>query len=300
MTTRCRGGLSLVELLVVLAIIALLVGLTLPAVQKVRASAARTRCQNNLKQLALALHQYHDRHSALPAGFTPADGRPRSMRLGWHPRVLPYIEQEPLWQSVLQAYATDPKPHTSDHPPHRAVQRTPVPAFYCPADPRPQLGSPADTQLVVAFTSYMGVIGTDKLAPGGTLFLRSSVKLTDIRDGTSGTLLIGERPPPPSLLYGWWYGGIGHDGEGSAEVLLGVRELNHSPLGLGGCPYGPYSFRPGDFQDNCSRFHFWSPHPGGAHFAFADGSVRFLRYSADDILPALATRAGGEAVSVPE
>jgi prepilin-type processing-associated H-X9-DG protein len=100
-------------------------------------------------------------------------------------------------------------------------------------------------------------------------------------------------------LYGWWYGGVGDDGEGSVEVILGARELNHSPLGLGGCPYGPYSFRVGSFQENCSRFHFWSPHTGGANFAFADGSVRFLRYS-DDILPALATRTGGEVVEVPD
>ena len=88
--------------------------------------------------------------------------------------------------------------------------------------------------------------------------------------------------------------------DGSVEVVMGVRELNHSPLGLGGCPYGPYSLTEGALQDDCSRFHFWSFHPGGAHFAFADGSVRFLRYSADDIMPALATRAGGEAVTLPD
>jgi prepilin-type processing-associated H-X9-DG protein len=146
----------------------------------------------------------------------------------------------------------------------------------------------------------MGVLGTDMKARNGVLYLDSAVRLTDVRDGTSNTLLIGERPPPGNLLYGWWYGGIGQDGEGSVEVVLGARELNHSSMGQGGCPYGPYSFRFGDAKDLCSRFHFWSPHPGGAHFAFADGSVRFLTYSADPILPALATRAGGEAVTVPD
>ena len=135
MPTR-RRGLSLIELLVVLAIIGVLVGLTASAVQKVRASAARTRCLNNLRQLSLGLHQYHNQHAAFPAGYTP-DAGPKSMRLSWHTRVLPFVEQDALWQSILQAYSTDPAPHTSNHPPHRAVQRTPVPVFYCPSDPRP-------------------------------------------------------------------------------------------------------------------------------------------------------------------
>ncbi|MCS6864636.1 MAG: DUF1559 domain-containing protein [Gemmataceae bacterium] len=290
-----RRGLSLVELIVVFAIIGLVMSLALSGVQKVRVSAARARCQNNVRQLALGLHQYHDHHSAFPPGFTRDAGK-GSMRLSWHTRILPFIEQEPLWQAVLQAYSTDPAPHTSNHPPHQTIQRTPVPTFFCPSDPRSQLGNPAESQLVVALTSYPGVIGTDRLARDGILFSRSAINLTHVRDGSSSTVLVGERPPPTNLLYGWWYGGIGDDGEGSVEVILGTSELNHSPLGLGGCPYGPYSFRAGSFQDNCSRFHFWSPHTGGANFAFADGSVRFLRYSANNILPALATRAGGEVV----
>jgi prepilin-type processing-associated H-X9-DG protein len=157
-----------------------------------------------------------------------------------------------------------------------------------------------EAQLTVALTDYLGVLGTDMRTRNGVLYINSAVKFTDIADGTSSTLLIGERPPPANFLYGWWYGGIGQDGEGSVEVVLGTRELNHSSMGLGGCPYGPYSFTPGDLKDKCSRFHFWSPHPGGAHFAFADGSVRFLPYSAADVVPALATRAGGEAVAIPD
>jgi prepilin-type N-terminal cleavage/methylation domain-containing protein len=136
MSTR-RHGFSLIELLVVLTIVGLLVGLTLAGVQRARDAAARARCQNNLRQLALGLHQYHDRHAALPPGHTAADGRPGTMRLSWHARVLPYVEQGPLWETVLEAYKTDPKPHTSDHPPHRAIQQTPVPVFACPADRGP-------------------------------------------------------------------------------------------------------------------------------------------------------------------
>jgi prepilin-type processing-associated H-X9-DG protein len=292
--------MSLVELLVVVGIIALVIGLTLPAVQRVRESAARTRCQNNVRQLALALHHFHGQYSALPSGHTAADGTPKSMRLSWHARVLPFIEQDALWSEILQAYATDPRPHTSDHPPHRAIQRTVVAKFVCPSDPRGGIGNPTDTKLHIALTSYLGVLGTDRLKLNGVLFMDSKVKLTDIRDGTTNTLLIGERPPPGNQLYGWWYGGIGQDGEGSIEVVLGTRELNHSTMGLGGCDYGPYSFQRGDLKDHCSRFHFWSFHSGGANFALADGSVRFLRYSVDSVMPALGTRAGGETVAVPE
>ena len=85
----------------------------------------------------------------------------------------------------------------------------------------------------------------------------------------------------------------------TAEMILGVREPNPLPI-VSGSPCGPgnYPFRSSKFSDQCGMFHFWSPHPGGANFAFADGSVRFLRYEANDIMPALATRAGGEIVSL--
>src|ERR1051325_4324343 len=126
-----RRGVSLVEVLVVLAIVGLLVGLTLPAVQRVRESGARARCLNNLRQLALGLHAYHAQHGSLPPGYTDANGTKGSMRLSWHARVLPYVEQDPLWNAILQAYATDPHPHTSNLPAHRAIQRTPVPVFLC-------------------------------------------------------------------------------------------------------------------------------------------------------------------------
>ena len=239
MRTRDRRGFSLIELLVALAIISLLMGLTMSAVQRVRGAAARVRCQNNLRQLALGLHQYHGAHAALPAGHTAADGTPKSMRLSWHARILPHIEQDALWSEILRAYATDPRPHTSNHPPHRAIQATPVSLFLCPAAPHGSTGNPFETQLTIALTDYLGVLGTDMRTRNGVLYLNSAVKLTHITDGTSNTLLIGERPPPGSLLYGWWYGGIGQDGEGSVEVVLGTRELNHSSMGMGGCPYGP-------------------------------------------------------------
>ena len=132
----------------------------------------------------------------------------------------------------------------------------------------------------------------------GVLYLGSTTRLSDVTDGTSNTLAVGEWPPSRDLILGWWYAGWGQDKDGEGDMLLGARTRNHSEYGRG-CPAGPFDFKAGSFDDQCDAFHFWSPHPGGANFAFADGSVRFLNYSADSILPALATRAGGEAVNLP-
>jgi prepilin-type processing-associated H-X9-DG protein len=124
--------------------------------------------------------------------------------------------------------------------------------------------------------------------------------MADISDGTSQTLFAGERPPSADFQFGWWYAGAGQLFTGSADMVLGVHERNVLPLSIGyayGCPPGPYSFGPGRMSNQCDMFHFWSPHNGGgANFLFADGSVHFLSYSAAPILPALATRSGGEVI----
>lgn len=126
------------------------------------------------------------------------------------------------------------------------------------------------------------------------------MRFTDITDGTSNTLLVGERPPSKDLWYGWWYAGFGAGGNGTADMVLGVRE--NIPPGdafIPDCGGLPARFAPGRIDNMCDAFHYWSLHSGGANFLFADGSVRFLAYSADAVLPALATRAGGEVVEVP-
>jgi prepilin-type processing-associated H-X9-DG protein len=88
--------------------------------------------------------------------------------------------------------------------------------------------------------------------------------------------------------------------DGSADAVLGLRTYCLKPPDCDQCGEDPAPYRPGRFEEVCDMLHFWSPHPGGANFTFADGSVRFLRYSADPIMPALATRAGGEAVTIPD
>jgi prepilin-type N-terminal cleavage/methylation domain-containing protein/prepilin-type processing-associated H-X9-DG protein len=293
---RGRGGFTLVELLVVLAIIALLIGLILPAVQRVRASAARLACQNNLKQIGLGLHNYHDSEGWLPPGLGVNPKRDY-LYLGWTAHLLPQIEQGAVWRQIASAFATDPDPtQFYGHPPHLTIMATPIKLFACPADAR--VPGPAEGGGVqVAFTSYLGVEGTDQFKRDGMLFAGSRTRLTDALDGTSNTLIVGERPPVADLRFGRWYRGWGQNQDGSAEMLLGAGEMNTSrPL----CPPGPYAFTAGNFADPCDAFHFWSPHPGGANFAFADGSIRFLRYSAASIMPALATRAGGEADTIPD
>jgi prepilin-type processing-associated H-X9-DG protein len=144
----------------------------------------------------------------------------------------------------------------------------------------------------------LGVEGTDQYHKDGVLFMDSKVRMASILDGASNTLMVGERPPSAQGNLGWWYAGWGQEQDGSAEMLLGVREIcvyNSPP-----CAAGPFHFGPGRFLNQCDAYHFWSPHSGGTNFLFCDGAVRFLSYSADGVLPALATRAGGERVGVPD
>lgn len=288
-----RRGFTLVELLVVIAIFAILMALLLPAVQKVRATAARMSCSNNLKQIGLAAHNYHDRADHFPPGISLNTNQPKYQYLGWPARLLLELEQDSLWSRVVQAFATDPKPgQFFGHEPHQIVQGTVVRTFVCPSDSR-LFEAYEDAGYRFASTSYLGVQGTSQLDNSGVLFPDSAIALIHITDGTSNTLLLGERPPPAKRNVGWWYRGWGQQKNGSAEMILGVREINTSkPVEV--CPRGPYNFVDGRIDNPCDAFHFWSLHTGGANFLFADGSVRLLRYSADAVMPALASRSGGE------
>jgi prepilin-type N-terminal cleavage/methylation domain-containing protein/prepilin-type processing-associated H-X9-DG protein len=294
---KSHRGFTLIELLVVIAIIAILIGLLLPAVQKVRAAAARIQCANNLRQVGVALHNYHDTEAALPPGVTSARAREPFPRMSWLARLLPYMEQEALWRATVAAYDYQPLPYLD--PPHVGFGM-PIKVFACPADARTLDPQPTHHGLRPALTSYVGVLGTAYNQSDGVLFLDSRVRFNDITDGTSNTIIVGERPPSADLWYGWWYAGYGQAGTGSADMLLGVRERNNHGLYVSPCPPGPYHFQAGRIQDQCDLFHFWSLHSGGAHFLFADGSARFLGYGADGVLPSLATRAGGEVVALTD
>jgi len=294
LSDRFRPAFTLVETLVSISILALLAALTMAGVQKVRAAAARTACQNNLRQLALALHQYHGANGVLPAGVSGKDTKTGQPFLGWHARILPYVEQPAMYDQAVAAYKLDK--NFLNSPPHVGLEQA-VKLFGCPTDPRTLSPQTTKHKTIRGTTAYLGNEGLSSFRMEGVLFLDSAVKLTDITDGTTNTLLIGERPPSADLALGWWYAGWGQDQDGEAEMVLGVR-TKYRMGGRYNCPVGPHHFGPGKVTDDCSAFHFWSLHAGGAHFAHADGSVRFLAYSADAVLPALATRAAGD--SVPE
>jgi prepilin-type N-terminal cleavage/methylation domain-containing protein len=294
-----RHAFTLLELLVVLSIVAVLMGLLLPAVQRARDAAARITCENNLHQIGLAAHQYHDTMGSLPPGIRSSAVRNQPYPLAsWLTMLLPYIEQGSLWNATVTAYQQSRSPFKN--PPHIGLA-TVMPIFACPADPRADRVqfAPRD-RFNVALTSYLGVEGLDLYSKDGLLFRDSTIRFADITDGLSNTLLAGERPASADFQFGWWYAGAGQRFSGSAEMVLGVREPNLLPVTKGSCAPGIYSYAPGSLRNQCDMFHFWSPHIGGAFFLFADGSVQFLSYAAVSVMPALASRAGGESVTLPD
>lgn len=306
-----RFAFTLIELLVVIAIIAVLIGLLLPAVQRVREAAARTQCQNNLKQMGLALHSYHDANGAFPAGITERPGYPRDPRqwLSWMARILPYIEQDNLHRNMEDAYASQGTyPDPFQNPPHLSLSFV-VPIYRCPMDER-QYQAAYAIGYTVAFTGYLGNSGTDLRSNDGVLYWNSKIRMVNIRDGTSNTLLVGERPPSWDLVFGWWYCGAGQwdfsyplvHNTGSLDVVLGSAEINLRSVGIpqmDACPVGPHVYKRGTIMEPCDQFHWWSLHPAGSNFLMSDGSVRVIPYSASNIIALLATRSGGEHVELP-
>lgn len=293
MRTRSkRLGFSLVELLVVMSIVAVLAILLLPAVQKVRSAAVQTACVNNLKQMELALTTYHDVNGAYPPALvTPyvhfnVPPKPDDViYFSWMCRILPYLEQDNVYKRIdFKAYPW------WQHP----VNETILPIFRCPADHRQDYVAKYEDDLV-ALSGYMGVSGTNQYAFDGILHANARVRICDIYDGSSNTLLVGERPPSDNLYYGWWMAGAGDFPYfGATDVVLGT---NDRPT----LTTPPDCFREGTVNDpdDLHRWHFWSLHSGGSNFLFADGSVHFIAYGSAAVMPALATYAGREFVEVP-
>jgi prepilin-type N-terminal cleavage/methylation domain-containing protein/prepilin-type processing-associated H-X9-DG protein len=337
--TRSRGGFTLIELLVVIAIIATLLALLLSAVQKVRAAVLRIYCANNLHNMGIALHAYHDTFGTFPSGTQsnglnfvlypngpmnpPSDYTFAYHYWSWMAQILPFVEQQNLFD-VGKKWSTGGAPTQLQWWPSGGFWLTPptppnplegaeMKLYSCPADSRTLQANYADyfgtgDPINVAFTAYVGVTGANDpildtstmYSPSppcnGVLFFRSQVAISQITDGTSNTLLVGERPPSADLYYGWWFAGSGWDGSGTGDVVLGARSVQYASS-LGCTPTSSYvGLRPGRITNNCDQAHFWSLHSGGVNFLFCDGSVRFLSYSADSVLPQLATKSGGEVI----
>lgn len=277
---------TLVEVLVVIAIIGVVLALTTGAVQRARTTSYRVLCQNQLRQIGLALHLYHDAFKKFPSGMRYRDGKDPMRFLTWMPPLLPYLEQAPRWEETQQAFRLNR--NFQKNPPH-ALGTISLPSFQCPLDARSVIVSDTSGGL----TSYLGVNGTRAAFSNGVLYGDSNTRLADITDGAANTLLVGERPASADRQLGWWYAGSGQDNDGEGDCVLGVRTKNNGVYAAN-CPIGPFVYAAGEIANQCDAFHFWSLHPGGGHFLFGDGAVRFLTYSANDVLPALATRSGGE------
>lgn len=174
--------------------------------------------------------------------------------------MLPYLEQEALWSATEIAYENAPSPFPNNNPPHVGLA-TVVGAFVCPADPRvADVQFAPRTGIHVALTSYLGVEGTDLTTKDGILFRDSAIRISDITDGTSRTLLAGERPPSADFQFGWWYAGTGQAFTGSADMVLGVVERNVLAYSVAPCFGGAYQYGPGQITNQCDIFHFWSLH----------------------------------------
>lgn len=284
-----RRGFTPIELLVVIAIIGILVGLLLPAVQAAREAARRMSCQNNMKQIGLALHNYQSAFRTFPPGWLGNDEATRQPFVdgpsgwAWSAMILSQMEQAAVndeidWgRSILDAQNEVPR-------------LTELPTFRCPSD----VGDPTweiedrdsgATLTRLSTSNYPGCFGTVEIdecedvpigsvcESDGIFFHNSRTAFRDIRDGTSHTIMVGERT---SLLSMSTWTGSAPNGEDSFARVLGVGD--HAPN-------YPEAL-PEDFS---------SLHEGGAQFTFADGHVRFITESIDeDIYKALCTRAGGE------
>jgi prepilin-type processing-associated H-X9-DG protein/prepilin-type N-terminal cleavage/methylation domain-containing protein len=304
-----RTGITLVEVIVVLAIVGILLALLLPAVQKARAAADSAGCLNKLRQIGVALHSHQEAGGNFPPQFpllNNSQGAPFSYEgIGWHVYILPYIEQNSLWSLVEKAYQQNPHPWT---PPHAVPLASVVQLYLCPADWRLSVPhADPSTGKFGAFTSYVGMTGHSDAPMSGMFSRKPGVRPQEIRDGLSNTIAVGERPPPNSLAIGWWYTThpftnlqAATDFEVPADT--GISPSDPSCGGVitdwpGKGRVSLYSFSEGSLDNDCDRYHYWSLHAGGANFLFADGSARFLCYAARFELRHFASIAGNEIIS---
>lgn len=342
-----RRGFTLIELLVVIAIIAILIALLLPAVQQAREAARRVQCRNHLKQIGLALHNYHDRHKVFPIGVTEYNGQ-----VSWHAYILPDLDQAPLyqgfqWQSSVYVL-----------PPNGKFCAKRIQTFLCPSSsavlaPRERWPDSRDTGnpepvRPTETTHYYGVLGplgpnpyagpnyfpgsgnnspasgnTGQTRPGtddpngngipvfspggpgndgtypeasycrggpnthggfgttGILTLDKARPISEVTDGTSQTLLVGELSWNPANVYRCWFRGVNGCGTGGSKNIK-------------------YHFRQRQFTSwYVNDVSFGSEHTGGCHFVFGDGAVRFLSENMDlPILKSLGSANLGEIASV--
>lgn len=295
-----RRGFTLIELLVVIAIIAVLVSLLLPAVQQAREAARRTQCKNNLKQIGLALHNYHDVHGRFPSGWIAVDSGTNlpsahegTSGVGWATMILPFIDQANVYNQFNASLPlTDPANAT-----FLSAQMT---IYKCPSDPQPltfdlgEEGNPTNILAKMPIANYIGSFGPEELdgceEPAGTppvladgqckgsgiFYHNSRVSIRDVTDGTTNTYMVGERKTKETD--GWYTSWPGMIAEAEEAFQRVCGSADHTPN------------HPATHFDD-----FSSNHTGGTQFLQADGSVRFLSENINTgTYQGLATIQGGE------
>jgi len=275
--SRSRPGFTLIELLVAIAIISVLIGLLLPAVQKVREAAARMSCGNNLKQMGIAIHSYHDVQGAFPKSdpASPSNG------WSWIARLLPYIEQDNLYRQLNFNLPITDTTGTNNS----ALIQVPIKTLLCPSDPTPGVrsdlagwwawpaaatSSGANKGGPAGVTCYNGYMGPDTFDPTSasaidgvferTLPTTISVKFNNVLDGLSNTLIVGERSPSYSPWAAWSAGNGTWVSDAYSINLIRKTVPLPSNTEAGGTKYGAISL-----------------HSGGMQGLFGDGSIHFLR-----------------------
>jgi len=312
-----RPGFTLIELLVVIAIIAVLIALLLPAVQQAREAARRTQCKNNLKNIGLALHNYHDTYLLFPMANVVRIDAPDNLRgdgWTWHSRILPQLEQSPLYERVRGVMGTDAG-GTGSTEQLLAGRDTKLSVFQCPSHPTGVSNPSKDGYEVSTYNAVCGdrtwnddeCDNTD-MASGaswclrmtGIFFINSKISIGGVTDGTSGTFMVAEvqdeikgapnenRLPGSDRKYNFSGGGDSNGPTDATEYVVGM-EAND--------PINANTRDANGFYNNTGEYA-GSYHTGGAHFGMADGTVRFVSQNIDmTIYRGLSTRSGGEVAS---
>ncbi len=290
MSASTKRGFTLIELLVVIAIIAILIALLLPAVQQAREAARRSTCKNNLKQMGIALHNYHDTHRLFPYGHMEvASGNYNSSspygtyhwRDTWAHQILPFVDQAPLYNKYSANTATHV--HLVTDP---EIYKAVVPIYMCPSDPSTPGNADASGR---SQGSYIGCAGNEATTTGanlnGIFSENSNTKIRDLKDGSSNTIMVSEiiiRGNTASTTY-WGCPGCYGIGGAHGEMTFTTRETPNTPVADQNyaCKSTTFPHSPCVVNTGTKYNFARSYHVGGVHALLADGAVRFISSNID-------------------